>query len=271
MVIEWSGKEPDQGALLARLGIQIFSIAQHPVSGHVIAGDMNGKVHWFRPGVDRAPMVFQAHRCGVFDIRIIGGRVLTTGGDGRLCRWPEDGPLDRGLEFAELSSKSLRCMALHPGGELLAVGSSDQNIYLLDLDSFVTRGIIENAHDSSVFSLAWSDDGSYLYSGGRDAHLKVWEVGNSTYCVHDVQAHLFTLNALQLIAGGRLLVSASRDKTIRVWDAHSLELLKSLEAVRDGGHRHSVNRLVWLDEPELLVSSSDDRQIIAWKVLVEQE
>lgn len=264
-VVEWKPGQSEEGKLLARLGVQIFSIGCDPATGYVVAGDMHGRVHWFRPSVDTSPVVFDVHRCGVFDVKLIGDRLLTAGGDGRLCRWPREGASDRGLEFAELTTKSLRCMALHPDGKWLAVASSDHRIYLLDADSFETVSLVDEAHENSVFSLVWSADGRYLYSGGRDAHLKMWEFDGGLRLVHDVPAHLYTLNALEIIAGGRLLASASRDKTIRIWDAQNLELLKSLEPVRDGGHRHSVNRLVWLEETGVLVSSSDDRQIIAWQ------
>ena len=60
------------------------------------------------------------------------------------------------------------------------------------------------------------------------------------------------------------LVSSSFDKTIKVWDAKTLKIIKRLEK-RDGGHSHVVNRLAKLGKNKFL-SVGDDRQIIVWEI-----
>ncbi|MBK8425147.1 MAG: hypothetical protein IPL27_03820 [Lewinellaceae bacterium] len=58
----------------------------------------------------------------------------------------------------------------------------------------------------------------------------------------------------------RFFATASRDKTLKIWDSATFTLLKVVDTIRDGGHINSVNRLLWL--PECLVSASDDRSAI---------
>lgn len=77
-------------------------------------------------------------------------------------------------------------------------------------------------------------------------------------------AHMFTINHLAFSPDGSLFATASRDKTIKIWDTYSLKLLKVLDTIRHGGHINSVNRLLWL--PEMLVSASDDQRAIIWEV-----
>ena len=77
---------------------------------------------------------------------------------------------------------------------------------------------------------------------------------------------MYTVNALALNTDGTLLFSGSRDKTIKIWDANSFELLKVIEGIRDGGHLNSVNSLLWSPEKKYLISGSDDKSIGIWKI-----
>jgi WD40 repeat protein len=146
----------------------------------------------------------------------------------------------------------------------LAVGASDGAIYLLDANSLEIREIIRSAHGSSVFSIQYSPDEMQLFSGGRDAMLNVWALADGFKKTSSQPAHWYTINSIVFSPDGQRFATGSRDKTLKIWDLQTMELLKVLEGGRDGGHFNSVNRLLWL--PSHLVSCSDDRTAIAWKV-----
>ncbi|PSR03495.1 MAG: hypothetical protein BRD50_05840 [Bacteroidetes bacterium SW_11_45_7] len=67
-----------------------------------------------------------------------------------------------------------------------------------------------------------------------------------------------------------MFASASRDKTVKLWDAETFELLKVLDNKKFEGHVHSVNKLLWSHEHDLLISCGDDRSVIIWKVTVDR-
>jgi len=58
---------------------------------------------------------------------------------------------------------------------------------------------------------------------------------------------------------GRTIVSGSDDRTVKVWEAESGRLLRSLE-----GHKLSVNAVAVSPDGRTIVSGSDDRTIRAW-------
>jgi WD40 repeat protein len=184
------------------------------------------------------------------------------GGDGILTKWDID--KYRASESIVLSSKSLRAISKHPKLDLLAIAASDSNIYLLNSQNLELVRKIENAHDNSVFSLCFSPDGEYLLSGGRDAYLRIRLSNNNFEELPTQAAHLFTVNDIAYHPNGKFFATASRDKTIRIWDAVSFVLLKVIDSIRNAGHLKSVNRLLWVDD--VLISCSDDRSIIAWEV-----
>ena len=60
-----------------------------------------------------------------------------------------------------------------------------------------------------------------------------------------------------------LFLSASRDKSIKIWVGFYDEVIQKIDA-KDKGHKFSVNTLIDLNEKEFL-SGGDDKKIICFK------
>jgi WD40 repeat protein len=264
-IVEWDLRAPENGRLIAQVETQVFYLDYLNHHASVIAGNMNGGVHWIPLHEEGKASNIAHHQKGVFGALSIGNRVYTIGGQGMLTRWNAD--TQRATESVRLSNQSLRSIAFSPARNELAIGSSDHNIYLLDEESLQVSTTIPQAHDNSVFALQYTPDGHSLISGGRDAHLKAWQLGSPPpTCTESLPAHWYTINSIVFHPNGHLIATGSRDKTIKIWDANTLKLLKVLEMQRDGGHINSVNRLLWLPYNNTLVSAGDDRSIILWEV-----
>lgn len=258
-VVEWDLAKPDLGRLLARVGTQIFSMASLPEHRRVVVGDMHGGIHWVDVDQPEATRNIAHHQKGVFAVLPVGESVFTAGGEGRITRWSaEEG---RSLESLHLSNQGLRCLDFSPQRNELAVGSSDNGIYLLDASALDIRHRIAPAHANSVFSVRYAPDGSYLLSGSRDAYLSAWSLDGTPQKIASHPAHWYTVNSIAFHPEGQVFATASRDKTIKIWDAINFQLLKVLESVRDQGHLRSVNALLWMD---YLISAGDDRSLIIW-------
>lgn len=262
-VVEWDLRDPELGRLIAKVETQIFSMKLLSDKKRIVVGNMNGGVHWVNLEDPDQTRNIAHHQKGVFAIEEIRDVVLTLGGKGLLTRWNAHTGVSQ--ESIHLSREALRCLAFCPEKNELAIGSSDHAIYLLDASSLEVKYRINQAHDNSVFSLAYSQDGQYLYSGGRDALLKVWDLDNGKASINSQPAHWFTINAIAHHPAKPLFATASRDKTIKIWDAQDFRLLKVLETVRDRGHLNSVNDLHWAMEGQYLLSTGDDRSIIVWE------
>lgn len=258
-IVEWDLDEPETGKLLAVVETQVFSMCALPERHLIVAGNMNGGVHWIRYNEPEKTQNIKHHKKGVYDILALDNRILTAGGEGVLSVWDVESA--RALESFQLSSQALRSIAFYADRNELAVGASDGSIYLLDSQTLELRKVIQKAHASSVFSLAYSPDGRYLLSGGKDAILRIWEVGDFKM-MSEQAAHWFTLNHIVFSPDGAFFATASRDKSLKIWDARSFALLKVADAFR-GGHINSVNRLLWL--PDGLISASDDKSAIVWE------
>jgi hypothetical protein len=263
-VAEWDFDNPDPGRLVAKVDTQVFSLCQLKGQNKFVVGNMNGGVHWIDPDNPAVTKNIAHHKKGVYNIRQTGEKVLTLGGEGLLTRW--DATECRSLESYHLSNQALRCLDYCEAKNELAVGASDNNIYLLDASTLELKQTIEGAHSNSIFTVRYSPDSTYLLSGGRDAHLNVWDTGQGFKKIDALPAHLFTVNDIAFHPKGHLFATASRDKTIKIWESRNFRLLKVLEGARDGGHFNSVNKLLWSEHNAWLVSCSDDRSLIIWDI-----
>lgn len=263
-IVQWDLENPELGKLLAKVETQIFALQYLEDLNLVVVGNMNGGVHWVDLKNPDCTLNISHHRKGVFGIERIDGFVFTIGGDGILTKWSI--AEKRTLESLQLSFESLRSIQYIANQNELVIGASDNNIYVVDANTFAIKHTIIQAHDNSVFALYHHARKEQLFSGGRDAHLKVWQL-NSTYdCQSSQAAHLFTINAIAFHPIEPIFATASRDKTIKIWDANTFELLKVIETIRDNGHLNSVNALHWSSHNNYLLSASDDRTICVWKI-----
>jgi WD40 repeat protein len=260
-IVSWPTGDPETGRLLANTEVQLYALAALPEHQLIVAGNFNGGIHWIDLTAPDATRNILHHGKGVYDIIPIGDEVLTLGGDGIVSRWEAN--TRRVKESLQLTTRALRQCALSSHYDLLAIGASDGQIYLLDWPTLDLVHTIKSAHDPAVFTVCWSPDGRHLLSGGRDAMLRIWSVENGYSEQLAMPAHLFTINHLTYAPDGRHFATASRDKTIKIWDAANFQLIKVLEGVRDGGHFNSVNHLLWTESG--LVSCSDDRVVIFWE------
>jgi WD40 repeat protein len=88
----------------------------------------------------------------------------------------------------------------------------------------------------------------------------------------------FTLNKLTLKYLGSSLeqiikkndsftVEYCRDKSIKIWDAKSFQLLKTISIEKGfDGHHLSINKIVWEPSTQKLISVGDDKLIKIWDI-----
>ena len=104
-------------------------------------------------------------------------------------------------------------------------------------------------------------DQNILYSGGKDALLKVFNLSlNHTNKI--IPAHNYAIyDIIQL--NKSIILSCSRDKTIKVWDKKNMSVISRLDH-NSNGHKHSVNNIIKYKN-DMFFSCSDDGTIILWK------
>ena len=222
-------------------------------------GDSEGGLRTADPGQGEVRHLL-AHTGGIFGmVPLDHDRIVCAGGEGSISVWHV--PTLELERQVPLSDDKLRGLARNKDASLLAVAARDGRVILLETDHFNTVHTIE-AHAEGASSACWHPGKPVLITGGRDGHLRFWHAQEDFRALQAIPAHRANIYAIAFSPNGLVCATASRDKSVHLWDANTFDPLQRLDA-RNGGHTYSVNTLLWVDD-RLLLSGGDDRVVRAW-------
>jgi WD40 repeat protein len=110
----------------------------------------------------------------------------------------------------------------------------------------------------TVFSVAWSPDGTRLASGGVDWTAQVWRAADGSSITSDT-GHTGSVNYVAWSPDGNRFASASDDMTVRVCSASTGRFLFAYT-----GHTDMVHSVVWSPDGKRLASGSYDNTVRIW-------
>jgi WD40 repeat protein len=156
--------------------------------------------------------------------------------------------------------------------------ADDQNVAS---DAERPEAVLQVGHRRAVHALAFSPDGRWLATGGKDNTIKIWEV-SSGHLLRTLYGHGSPVNALSVSPDGKLLASGSgktydvrfaklffqggqvggttEDTTVRIWDVVSGRQLHVLR-----GHTLAVMAVAFTADGRALTSASADA-IKIWEI-----
>jgi len=134
----------------------------------------------------------------------------------------------------------------------------DETLTIFDADNF-NEFHTSQAHKEGTTAACFILGTNLLVSGGKDAMLRLWDISTEN-CLKEVPAHNFTI--YRIIQLGDQLITASRDKSVKIWNT-DLNFLQKLDQ-KEGGHRHSVNDCIPISA-NVFVTCGDDKRMIFWE------
>ena len=262
-VTEWDLRSHEPVKVVAQLPGVVYALEYVKEKGLLLVGESTGGIHILDLSANKSVHHFKNHGESIFDIRVSvpGDRFYAASGDGSISCWRlSDCTL---LKTIILCREKVRDIRLNHDHSVLSVACGDGAIRLIRSEDMQEIKMLKG-HEFSVYSTCFHPAGKLLLSGARDARLNIWDI-ESGELLNSIPAHNFAIYSIVFSPSGKYFATGSRDKTIKIWDSSSFQVLERLTREK-GGHINSVNRLLWLDYNDYLVSAGDDRMLMIWKI-----
>ena len=258
----WTKQPLQQQPLAVKLEKPAYAVLFIAPFQLLVVGNSEGAFHIIDYKSKIESRLIQHHQKGIFDFAFdaADNQLLVAGGDGVLSVWSM--PEVELIRSIPLCENKIRQLSIDKDNNLVAVACGDGFVRVLDLVFFNEIATI-SAHEEGATSVAWHPTKPVLVTGGKDAHLKCWNINDQFANVLSIPAHQFAIYSIVFDETGQYCATGSRDKTIKIWNSTSFEpLLKIGPGVE--GHSHSVNKLLWIGQQ--LVSCGDDRKICCFDI-----
>ncbi len=186
-----------------------------------------------------------------------GHELFVATDDGRVVRHDLDGA--RGPTVIAAGEDRFVSLDVDPDGGTIAIGLTT-GVSLWDVED---RREIRRFNGPECAAVAFSPDGRFLASvGGAGNQLVLWDrAAQRRHAV--LSGHDDAVTSLAFSPDGRRLASGSLDRTVRIWDPHSAELVITL---RD--HPYTVSSVGWTADGTRLISGGGDGRLAvrrAWR------
>jgi len=229
---------------VSRLGLPVLGTA---------SADQTARIWGMHSGT--CLLQYHGHNGSVNSIRFHPCKelVLTTSGDGTAHIW--------------------QCaVSLHNESSSGRVASSEDELEFCEMEQYsdtentssqipTLRTPLQTltGHTGVVISGDWLSGGEQVITGGWDRLATIWDA-HSGQCVQQLAGHDDELTYCATHPSQRLVVTASKDSTFRLWDFR--ETIHAVSVFQ--GHQESVSSAVFVHNTDLIVSGSDDRSIKVW-------
>lgn len=164
----------------------------------------------------------------------------------------------------------ITCVAFHPIFSSLASGSEDYTIKIWDWELGELERTIKG-HTKAVLDVDFGGPrgNTLLASCSSDLTIKLWDPSDEYKNIRTLPGHDHSVSAVRFIPSGaagapstgNLLVSASRDKTLRIWDVSTGYCVKTIR-----GHADWVRDVCPSPDGRYLLSAGNDQTARLWDI-----
>ncbi len=263
LIVQWNLDTMAAGIVVAKTSATIYSLKLIADQQLLLAGTSTGFLHIIDLKAREELRLLHYHQQGIFDIQVSkkNNLLVLVGGDGLVsfCEL-DDFSL---LKQMQLCEHKLRSAAFNSDESLLAVGCGDGTIAFIEIPSMQLVNRIAAHKPNWSCNIVKFIDNTTLLSGGRDAILNIINVA-AFEITQTIPAHNYSIYDIQLSPDKNYFATASRDKSIKIWDMKTFGFVQKLDATSNG-HLNSVNKILWSEYKNYIISGSDDRSLIIWK------
>ena len=246
-VLLWKLDDIDQAdvvapTLLRRYESPVTAVALAPSGKHLAVGTWDGLLEICDLKGEPNANSLEGHNETVtsLDFHPTGKYLASGSADDTLVLW-DIATGEELLSFHQGNEYDVTTVAFDPSGKRAATGDGENQLKVWDAETGDEIATLRG-HTETVTCAEFSPDGKSIVSGGWDDSLLLW-AAKSGRRVKELRGHSDDITDV-LFVDGDLIVSASEDKTVRIWSAQTAAELATLKlpdvpyAIAYNTHRH---------------------------------
>ncbi|OQR78524.1 U5 small nuclear ribonucleoprotein 40 kDa protein-like [Tropilaelaps mercedesae] len=154
--------------------------------------------------------------------------------------------------------KELFSGRFHPDGSFLASSGFDRQIFFWNTFGECENFHVMAGHTGAILDMHFSTGGDFLYTCSTDKTLSIWDTQVGVR-VRKLRGHTSYVNALHPARRGpQLVVSASDDSTVRLWDARRKTPVKTLQ------DQYQLTAITFNDTADQVITGGIDNVLKLW-------
>ncbi|KAI8637199.1 Lissencephaly-1-like protein B [Parasitella parasitica] len=278
--VDWIPRAPERHSLMGHRN-PITRVAFHPTYQVLGSASEDTTIKIWDSDSGEYERTLKGHTKAVQDIAFDskGNHLISCSADLTIKVWDTNNDY-KCIRTLHGHDHSVSSVAVIPEKDIIVSASRDKTIKLWEMASgYCVKTLI--GHLDWVRSVSPSEDGLLLVSCSNDQTARVWDIQKGEtkmeFRGHEhvvecaiflpVISYPFVWEWLELnvklskdqAMPGQYIITGSRDKTIKLWDAASGQLLSTLV-----GHDNWVREIVVHPSGKYLVSASDDKTMKIW-------
>ncbi len=262
-VIEWDLESLKPTRVIAKSPTTVISLCFIKELKILLIGQVEGGVHVIDIEKGAEIKYLKAHKGYIFDIKYITHKkeIVFCSGDGSFSVWSA---IDyKMLLHEKIANGKIRDLAISLERNEACFATGDGEAVVFNQLDWTEKSRINN-ESVAINSVKYIYENRLLF-GDKMAHLSEVDL-LTNQIIQKLPAHNWPIYSIDQGDNTDLFATGSRDKTVKIWDANHLKVLKRFEGFKDQAHTHSVNKILWIKYKDYLLSTGDDGKLKVWTV-----
>jgi WD40 repeat protein len=172
------------------------------------------------------------------------------------------GQKDNYLLQKESFREPVTALNVSSDGHQLLAGFQDGSFSILEINSLDEILKVENAHLKAVYAIEMAPKKKYILTAGFNT-ISIWSTEGIK--IGSWKSHPTTIWNVDISSDGKYAVSSEFNKTFKLWDANSGEIIQYMR-----GHDDVTMAVAISPDSKLIASGSNDRTIKIWDIETRQ-
>ncbi|KAI9277314.1 WD40-repeat-containing domain protein [Phascolomyces articulosus] len=241
---------------------EVVWIDWHPKGNILLAGASDSTIWMWAMPSGKFMNIFNGHAAPVTagHFTADGKKIVSVAEDSSMIVWdPKSAAALYRLsgEDARFHTEPITSVATNKDSTLAITGSMDGKARLINITNGQIVASLEN-HSESIETTDFCDVLTLAATGSTDGTISIWDV--QTQRLRSTLSHEDAVVKVKFVKNSPFLVSCSADKSVKMWDTRTGQVVKSWV-----GHSDTVLGFAVSDDGKTIVTGSDDGTCLVFK------